>query len=349
MDLDICMASDDNYAIHLGISIVSILENNSSSINLHILNNDMSESNLNKLKSLEDQYSNLCINFYNIHDYFIENKIDEFIKNELVGTEAYDLLGISTFSRLFLAEILPENIMKVLYLDADTLVLNNLDELFSIDLKENYIGGVVDGVAANITKYFYKGEIKPIPFVNAGVLLVNLEKWRENNIAETSLFLIKSYPEKNFLNDQNLINIISGNDVLLLDPKYNVMSESFYVSYEKILRLNSYFGVIENFYTKEEIDNSLRNPTVVHFITQLWDRPWIPQIGLFNHECKNPYNKCYHHYKDISLWSGVEIPRVDKSIIERIFFEIRRFIMIYFPAQLLYAVFYIKNKSKFKK
>ena len=255
MDLDICMASDDNYAIHLGISIVSILENNSSNIRLHILNNNMSESNLNKLKSLEDQYINLHITFYNIHDYFLENNIGEFIKNELLGTEAYNLLGISTFARLFLAELLPENIKKVLYLDADTLVLNNLDELFSMDLKENYIGGVIDGVAANITKYFYNGEIKSIPFVNAGVLLVNLEKWREINLSGTSLNLIKSYPEKNFLNDQNLINVISGNDVLLLDPKYNVMSESFYVSYDKVLKLNSYFGSIENFYPKEKIDN----------------------------------------------------------------------------------------------
>ena len=64
MNLDICMASDDNYAVHLGICIVSIMENNSSNINMHILDNNISEVNLNKLKSLEDKYPNLTIIFY---------------------------------------------------------------------------------------------------------------------------------------------------------------------------------------------------------------------------------------------------------------------------------------------
>lgn len=342
------MASDDNYAIHLGVSIVSILENNLNEIHIHILNNNMGKTNLKKLKSLENQYNNLQISIYNIHDYLNENNLQECIKDELENTEAYTLLGISTFARLFLADIMPKNIEKVLYLDADTLVLNSLDELFEIDLKENFVGGVVDGVAANITKSFFKGETKTKPFINAGVLMINLKEWRKKNPADISIELIRNYPEKNFLNDQNIINIISGDDVLLLDPKYNVMSESFYVPYEKTLKLNSYFGPINEFYSHEQMNKSLENPVIVHFITQLWDRPWMPKIGFLNHKCKNPFNKCYQYYKDKSPWKNNEMTYTNKPILERITFDVRRLIMVYFPVKLLFVVFNTKNRFKFK-
>ena len=150
MDLDICMASDDYYAVHLGICIVSIAENNSENINMHILNNNISEININKLKGLEKDYTNLKINFYDIHMYFQKHNINDLIKTKLEKNDFYNLLGISAFSRLFLEDILPPDINKVLYLDADTIVLNDLSKLFEIDLGNNYIGGVVD-VMANIT------------------------------------------------------------------------------------------------------------------------------------------------------------------------------------------------------
>ena len=65
MALDICMASDDNFAIHLGISIISIMENNDSDIiNVHILNDSISQINLDHLKAIENKYSSLNIYFY---------------------------------------------------------------------------------------------------------------------------------------------------------------------------------------------------------------------------------------------------------------------------------------------
>ena len=186
MNLDICMASDDNYAVHLGICIVSIMENNSSNINMHILDNNISEVNLNKLKSLEDKYPNLTIIFYNTHDFFKEKEAGNIIKKELNGTIFYDRLGISAFSRLFLEDILPNDIERVLYLDSDTIVLGSLDELFDIDFNNHLVLGVVD-VMSNVGIYFYQGDDKSTPFVNSGSLLINLEKWREIGFANLSV------------------------------------------------------------------------------------------------------------------------------------------------------------------
>ena len=130
MDLNICMASDENYATHLGICIVSLMENNSSNIIMHILNNNISERNIEKLKSLENQYENLKLIFYDIQKFFEDSNVDSFIKNQFDGrNDFYNRLGISAYLRLFLQDLFPKDIKKVLYLDCDMIVLDSLDEL----------------------------------------------------------------------------------------------------------------------------------------------------------------------------------------------------------------------------
>ena len=341
--MDICMASDDNYVIQMGVCITSIAKNNSSNINIHILNNNISQINLNKLKEIETRFPNIKLHFYNINKYFNENNINDLLKHHLSNNEFYNLLGISAFSRLFLEDILPQNIEKILYLDADTLVLNNLDELFKIDIGDYYIAGVVD-VMANITKYFYKGENNIEVIVNSGVLLINLSKWRKIKFSKLAINLIKEYDDKNYLHDQNIINIICGNQILLLNPKFNVMSEFFYVDYKKNLKINEYFGSTDKFYTPELIDKTLKNPTIVHFISQVWDRPWIGEIGLIKHKTKNPFNSCYDYYKKSSPWSSEKLQKNNKTFKEKIYFESIRFITIYFPAIFLAFLHYVKNK-----
>ena len=338
------MASDDNYAVHLGICIVSIMENNSRNVNMHILDNNISEVNLNRLKSLEDKYSNLKINFYNTHDFFRQNDIDCLIRNQLKDNDFYKLLGIAAFSRLFLQDILPSDIEMVLYLDSDTLVLDNLDELFSSDM-DNLVSGVVD-VMANITKSLYRGHKKSTPFINSGVLLINLKRWREIDFAGRAIDLIKEYRDKNYLHDQNIINIICGDDISLMSPKFNTMSEFFYVEYSKNLKMNKYFDSINQFYSIDEVDDALKHPVVVHFLSRVWDRPWISQSGIFKHNPKNPFNRCYHYYKSISPWCGEEIEKNTKKIQEKIYYEMIRFIMMYFPVKLVIYLHIIKNRSQ---
>lgn len=345
MYLDICMASSDYYATHLGICITSIVENdNLNSINMHILNNNISERNIEKLNALECKYDNLKIKFYDIHKFCKETNIDDILKKQLKGSnDFYNLLGISTYLRLFLQDILPNDIKKVLYLDADTIVLNSLEELFSIELNEKYAAGVVD-IISNITKYFYEGDCKSTPFINAGVLLINLEKWREINFSKLALDFIQEYPNKNFLVDQNIINVICNEKILIADSKFNVMSEFFYVDYKKNIKLNSYFASVDKFYSLDEIENSLKNPVVVHFLSQVWDRPWISEMGIVKHMPKNPFNKCYHYYKSISPWRIEEIQKNKKSILEKVYYEIIRFITMHFPACILALLYYIKHK-----
>ena len=343
MALDICMASDDNFAIHLGVSIISMMENNGSDICIHILNDNISQINLNRLKEIESKYPNLTIHFYDINRYFSENDVNYIFKETLKDNDFFNLLGISTFSRLFLEDIIPDNIDKILYLDCDTVVLNDLNELFNIELDDNLVAGVID-IMANINKHFYKGPKKNTPFINAGVLLINLKQWREFGFAQQSINLINEYEDKNFLNDQNIINILCDENVIIIDPKFNVMSEFFYVDYGKNLKINEHFHSVERFYNPRLIEDSLRNPTIVHFLSQVWDRPWMSQIGLFKHTPKNPYNESYLKYKRLSPWKDEPIQENTKSFFQKCYFEAIRFIMMQFPAKILAYLFDLKNR-----
>ena len=343
MTLNICMASDDNYAIHLGICIVSIVENNDSEMNVHILNNNISQLNLNRLKTIENKYSNLNLCFYDVNQYFSENNLNYIFQELLKDNDFFNLLGISAFSRLFLGDIIPNGIDKILYLDADTIILNDLNEIFKLDLGENLIAGVID-IIANVSKNKYSGRKKSTPFINSGVLVINLKKWREINFSHLSISLINEYPDKNFLEDQNIINVLSGEDVLIIDPKFNTMSEFFYVNYEKNLKINGYFGSVDNFYEPNLVYNALKKPTIVHFLSQVWDRPWMSQIGLFSHTPKNPYNESYLYYKKLSPWRDEPIHENTKSFFKKCYFEAIRFMMMHFPAKILARLFGLKNR-----
>lgn len=334
MAIEICMASDDNYAVHMGICIVSIMENNNSNVNIHILNNNISDDNINRLHQLKDKYPNLDYFFYDINEYFSKNDYAQIISNELNDNGFFNLLGISSYSRLFLTDILPDNIDKILYLDADTIVVDGLDDLFSTDISDYYCAGVIN-MNGRVTKSHYTGKHYATPFINSGVLLINIDKWRKTDFIESAIDLIKDYPDKGYLHDQNIINILSKGEVLLLDPKFNAMSEFYYVKWERYLKLNSYFGSIEEFYSPGQMKNALANPTIVHFLSQMWDRPWIKKNNLIPHRVKNPFNEEYYHYKELSPWKDEPFIISDLTFKKKLYYEMVRIVMRYFPVKII--------------
>lgn len=111
-----------------------------------------------------------------------------------------------SLARLFAPQYVEDD--KVLYLDSDCVVLKSIDELFEIDLKDNLFAGVIEPSKSSSEPYF-----------NAGVLLLNLKQWREENITEKVMNIIN----KKFLRypDQDALNIIGNKRAIQLDCKYN--------------------------------------------------------------------------------------------------------------------------------
>lgn len=163
--INVLFASNDKFAPYLGVAMYSFLKNNHQDfgkINIFIL--DKKISNENKI-ILEE----IARPFIETDLIFIE---DDGI-SEMLGKKVQANRALSAFSRLFAASFLDESIEKVLYLDADSLILSSFKELWETDMEDYYLAAVLD-VGPDYVKTAV-GLPKDAKFINSGVLLINLK------------------------------------------------------------------------------------------------------------------------------------------------------------------------------
>ena len=156
----------------------------STFIHLHFLiGNDVEINNINKLLSLKKNYFNSDFKFHNVGDTF---------KGWRHGKKK---LTIASFYRSILGEII-KNVNKIIYLDGDTLIYNDLTEMYKLNMKNLYFRGIHEILSSN-----YKIKINKSKFICAGVMLMNL-KLNQFLRIEIIIFWIKikKYPKLKIAN-----------------------------------------------------------------------------------------------------------------------------------------------------
>lgn len=206
--LNICYSINENFARHVAVSITSLLENNvHSKIIVHILYSDLSDKTILRLSVFEKRYPNAKIVFHKIES----ARFKDFQINIPHITK-------ETYFRYLISDIITDT-NKVLYLDGDTVVNGEISELFNIDLTGFYCAGVRD---IYIEQIGYKKEIgltESELYINAGVILFNLEEIRKSSIVEK---LFKLSAENDFkFQDQDVINVAFKGKIKELDCIYN--------------------------------------------------------------------------------------------------------------------------------
>lgn len=231
--INICLACDNNYSMYAGVVIASILNNASSTDNLciYILDGGISEERKQEILTLK------LIKDCDI--LFIP--VDEALYEEYKKVKTLSHISFATFYRLKLPSMLP-NVNRIIYLDCDMVVLTSLKDLYDTDIGSNYIAGCEDiGAKKLFTKY--KG------YVNAGMLLFDLDKMRKENVEK--IFLDYTVANINNLkhSDQDIINYACKGHIYILDDKWNVQSSNF-------TNRSSY----------------IHKPSIIHFIAKR--KPW---------------------------------------------------------------------------
>lgn len=212
-------ACDDDYVKYLMVTIQSLIDH--SSLNkiykLHILNTNISEDNKRKLRAMER--ANVSIVFCDV-----KSELSK-IEKKLVVRDYY---SITTYYRIFISEMFKQY-DKVVYLDADTILLKDVADLYKYNLGNNYVGAVSD-YAVPHTEIFgtYVENVLGISksaYFNAGVLLINAKAFRQKELKKKFVDLLNTY---SFVvaQDQDYLNILCQDKVLWIDSKWNVqMSE----------------------------------------------------------------------------------------------------------------------------
>lgn len=317
--MNVMYSCDNNYLRHAAASITSLLENNKTeNINIFLITNNIEESLQQKIKKLVNKYKQ------NI----------EFIDINLICSKlkTNDNFPISGYARLFVSQYI--TVDKILYLDCDTIVLDSIKSLYDTDISNYYVAGIQDNPAKHLVDII--GMTENDRYLNSGVLLINLQKWREDNLEIQFNEFIERFNGKVPHHDQGIINGVCKNKILVLNPKYNCMSQLFQHTASEIKRLFN----IKNYYTQSELDDALKNPVIVHYIAKFFGRPWIK-------ECTHPYLNEYIKYLKLS---GFYQEPIEKK--EDIGLKIRKFIYQKTPFLIYYnfeKLLDIKRRYKFNK
>lgn len=218
-EIPIFFACDDSYVKYTMVAIRSLIDNSSIDNYYHIflLSTDISEVNKAILESMETR--NVSIE---VVDVTAELKK---ISSRLSVRDYYSL---TTYYRIFIADMFPE-FDKVLYLDSDIVLLNDVAELYNYNLGDNYVGAVQDYLVAH-TEIFgdYVENVLGISrsaYFNAGVLLINSKAFRKQNMKSKFTELLEMYTFV-VAQDQDYLNILCQNKVLWVNSKWNFqMSE----------------------------------------------------------------------------------------------------------------------------
>lgn len=206
------------YVPYLWCNIKSLEDFSSSQCNVYILHSGISEQNMENILSLQKE--NVCIYFVDMRQH-----IDKETQNAFALTEHFT---IETYYRFFLPNIFPD-LDKVLYIDADTLVLYDIKELCDIDIGDNYLGVTHDceimracAISGDeYSDYFTKTlgvDVKQ--YFQAGVMIVNLKKWREDNITQKLIDGLKKIQTPKFV-DQDILNMICQKKVKFIPQNWN--------------------------------------------------------------------------------------------------------------------------------
>ena len=262
---NVVFASSNEYSSFLLIALTSLLENNKSDfdcINIYILDDGISVDKKNRINELSDKYPCQIT--------FIELNILHSSDIDLMPIQLKSSTNsLTTYSRLFISKLLPKHINKVLYLDCDALILGSYKELWDLDISDYYCAAVLETINDTVKKLFWYLDFDS--YFNAGFLLINLEKWRNDNVeVKFAEFLSKNYG-KFFVADQGVINNVFEHKIKIVEPKYNLINYFQYYDYD----LAKKCCAIENeYYTKEIVDESRENPVFVHFTGGGYSAPW---------------------------------------------------------------------------
>lgn len=270
--IDVCCAIHDEkglYCKYLGVMIYSLLDNTRENIRFHILHDDtLSVENRTKLVNIIDKYNGIY-RFYSV-------KIPPHPISDLV-IQRYTL---GALYRLLIPNILPIDIKKILYLDADIVINLDISHIWN----ENFDNKVMIGFSNYILSHnevsgHYFCDIGLIPldtYINSGVLLINLEKLRKTcNLLEESYRFFEKYPEARYL-DQDAINYVLKGKIKVFA---NDICRSSVIS-RKYPEKNIKF--IYHFFADSPRD------TCEHFVDTLFIRylrktPWGDDNFIFDH------------------------------------------------------------------
>jgi len=268
----IATAIDSFFALPLAVMLRSALANFSpeAGIEVYIVDDGLSSAERDKVKaSLPDQ----------VPLHWVRRPPEQF--EELPN---WGRVSLTTYHKLTLGEWLPSRVNRVIWLDADMLVLANLFELWRADLNGHLALAAQDILVPYVSSRFGIAAHRELglepqaKYFNAGVMLIDVARWRRDQVTARAFDYLRRYRERVFFLDQEALNAVLAGQWAALDPRWN---------WNPVLdRVPTYKKVREGI---------IGDPWIIHFIGNL--KPWT-YLGFSRHQM------LYYQWVDQTAWRG---------------------------------------------
>ncbi len=286
---------DKNYVKYCSVTLVSLFENNRNEpITVHIIADGLTDEDKRILLDLAAKYNNQVL-FYLPNIKLLEGfAIRKFSKR----------ISLATYYRCILSDLLPKTIDRVLYLDCDIVVLGDISQFWNTPL-ENIGVAAIEDVGYNEDERYTRLQYPKLEsYFNAGVLMINLNYWRQHDMANACVEYYHKYPERLLFNDQDLLNAILHKDKTLVDLKWNVQ-DGFYRNPKTMTQE-----------WKNKFADVLKHPVILHYTNR---KPW-------DYDSQHPLRQEYFKYLTMTPFSNDIILKNPLYRIKR-FFRLLPFII----------------------
>lgn len=296
--MPIVYAVNSGYAMPLAVSILSLLENalHNTFYEISVLISSAFDEYIKKdiMKSLE-KYGNYRLSFVTIDESLFDN-VHIYTKH----------LDIETFFRLIAPNLFAFK-EKIMYIDADTVICGDISELMNRSLQNNYVMGIKaaafmanDGFERRKKNELQLPSMKQ--YINAGVIMMNLSKMRQDDMQERFMELMKNNYHQE---DQDVINKACYDHIRHVPLKYNVM-----IKYLDPNSADKFKG--EMIYSKDELEDAANDPMIIHFANKekpwsVFDSFWADKWFFYAEKCSMfcpEYYPLYGAYQAFKEWQS---------------------------------------------
>ena len=271
---EILFCAEPGYYRHAAVAAASLADNNRRyRANIHVLTCAEDQATEAMLRKSLAAYEHVSLTFHHVS----ASRLNDVFIDRYLTKEAY--------LRFLAPEIFPADVDRVLYLDCDLVVLDNLGPLWNTDLCGKAVAAAPDfpwdrsGMLSRRLASLGLGAHHT--YVNSGVLVLDLDCWRRNRISERLFACARERGSALAFHDQDAINAVLHDDVHVLDCRWNLQARMYMLGRRSF---PSEFAATRH---------ARRRPAIVHYTTG--DKPW-----LFRSQAAR--KRHYFRYLDKTAW-----------------------------------------------
>lgn len=273
--INIVINTSDEYAIYAGVMLLSLFENNPKyKFQVFVFSTSISNEHFRQIDNMAKEHGNTAVLMM----------VDKAKIETLPIHFAYH--SINVYLRVLASDLLPREICKFIYFDCDIIINGDIGELWKTDVNDVALAATKD--LPRFTPLYRKnlslGENGD--YFNSGVMIVNADYWRTNNVASEVFKFAEDNPDKIIACDQDAMNAVLKGKFKLISRKWNVYPDVFFENPD----------LFEEEY--DELEEIKNHPIIIHF---LYNKAWF-------YECRHPFKILFYQY--YKLYTGKDfIPK----------------------------------------